>query len=629
MSCSRSGFAHLVVCAVWFCGSVACAQSFTSFDVSQAGTGASEGTVAISINDGGAVTGFYLVANNVAHGFVRAASGAINTFDVPGAGAGRNEGTFPMSINTAGDVAGMYFDANNVYHGFVRAAGGTIATFDAPGAGGAGHRGTMPLSINTGGDITGMYDAADAVRHGFIRGANGTITAFDVTGAGTGLTQGTTPMSINAAGAVTGYYEDANGGTHAFVRAAGGPITAPIDVAGAGGSGGASHNFSFIGTIATGIDTAGYIAGLYVSQVHVFHGFVRAASGTITTFDAPGAAAASAGSFFGGTAPFGMDPAGDITGFYADTNSILHGFVRLADGTITAPIDVPGAATASASLIAGTLAGSMNSSGNIAGMFADPNGLLHGFIRSPAPAGAAAISSGGIVPVYSTVNTIQPGGWASIYGKNLASSTATWTGNFPNALGGVTVKVNGKSAYLWYVSPTQINFQAPDDTTTGSVPVVVTTPGGTVTSSVTLAQFGPSFLLLDSKHVAGIILRSNGSGAFGGGTYDVIGPTGNSLGYPTVAAKAGDLVELFAGGLGPTNPVVPAGQAFTGAAPITSSLKLQINNVNVVPSFAGLSGAGLYQINLTVPAGIGTGDVSLVVNVGGVQTQTGVVISLQ
>jgi uncharacterized protein (TIGR03437 family) len=47
------------------------------------------------------------------------------------------------------------------------------------------------------------------------------------------------------------------------------------------------------------------------------------------------------------------------------------------------------------------------------------------------------------------------------------------------------------------------------------------------------------------------------------------------------------------------------------------------------PAFAGLSGAGLYQINLTVPASLGTGDVSLAATVGGVQTPATAVISLQ
>jgi uncharacterized protein (TIGR03437 family) len=49
----------------------------------------------------------------------------------------------------------------------------------------------------------------------------------------------------------------------------------------------------------------------------------------------------------------------------------------------------------------------------------------------------------------------------------------------------------------------------------------------------------------------------------------------------------------------------------------------------VTASFTGLSGAGLYQLNLTIPAGLGTGDVSLQAGVGGAQTPAGVVISLQ
>jgi len=51
--------------------------------------------------------------------------------------------------------------------------------------------------------------------------------------------------------------------------------------------------------------------------------------------------------------------------------------------------------------------------------------------------------------------------------------------------------------------------------------------------------------------------------------------------------------------------------------------------VIVTPAFAGLSQPGVCQINLVVPSGLGTGDVSLVATVGGVQTPAGVVISLQ
>ena len=242
-------------------------------------------------------------------------------------------------------------------------------------------------------------------------------------------------------------------------------------------------------------------------------------------------------------------------------------------------------------------------------------------LLSPPPP-APSITPGGIGPVFSSATTVQPGSWVSIYGSNLASSVASWAGDFPTQLAGTSVTINGKAAYLWFVSPGQINLQVPDDTTTGGVAVVVKTAGGTATSTVTLGAYGPSWNLLDGKHVAGIILRSDGG-------YDIIGPTGTSLGYKTVAAKAGDSVVLFGVGFGPTSPAVPAGKGYSGAAPISGSLSLKIGGTTVVPAFAGISGAGLYQFNLTIPAGLGTGDVALQATAGGVTTPAGVVISLQ
>jgi uncharacterized protein (TIGR03437 family) len=261
----------------------------------------------------------------------------------------------------------------------------------------------------------------------------------------------------------------------------------------------------------------------------------------------------------------------------------------------------------------------------------DPSGFVSNpvFFTLVSASSGPVITSGGVVPVYSSSSTIQPGEWVSIYGTSLAGATAIWTGNFPISLGGTSVTINNKPAYLWLVSSGQINLQVPDDSATGTVPVVVATAAGKTTSTVTMAQFAPSFSLLDAKHVTGIILRPDGSGAYGGGAYDTIGPTGTSLGYSTVAAKAGDTIELFGVGFGPTSPAVPAGQVFSGAAATTNPVNLLIDKVSVTPSFAGLSAAGLYQINLTVPAGLGTGDVSLQASGGGMQTPSGVVISLQ
>ena len=257
---------------------------------------------------------------------------------------------------------------------------------------------------------------------------------------------------------------------------------------------------------------------------------------------------------------------------------------------------------------------------------------LSNVVLTPAAGGnpnTPSITQNGVVPVFSTNTTVQPTSWISIYGSNLASSTALWNGEFPQSLGGASVTINGKPGYLYFASPTQINLQAPDDTATGSVPVVVKTATGTATTTVTLGQFGPSFSLLDAKHVAGIILRSDGSGSLGGGTYDIVGPTGTSLGYKTVAAKAGDSLVLFGVGFGPTTPTVLAGQAFTGAAKTNNPVTLLINNASVTPAFAGLTSAGLYQFNVIVPPGLGTGDVPLQAMVGGVSSPTGVVLSLQ
>lgn len=88
-------------------------------------------------------------------------------------------------------------------------------------------------------------------------------------------------------------------------------------------------------------------------------------------------------------------------------------------------------------------------------------------------------------------------------------------------------------------------------------------------------------------------------------------------------------MELFGVGFGPTNPHVPAGMTFTGGAPTASPVVFTIGGTTVVPSFAGLTGAGLFQFNLTIPAGVGTGDVSLSATVGGATTPIGTLIAIQ
>jgi uncharacterized protein (TIGR03437 family) len=326
--------------------------------------------------------------------------------------------------------------------------------------------------------------------------------------------------------------------------------------------------------------------------------------------------------------PFGLGPIEDIehtdAGFMASINS-SHTFTYTVNWT------PPASATAGNV----TLYVAANCGIGLPAVQTPTNIYLSMLTLTPAAASSApAISSGGVVPIYSTNTTIQPGSWVSIYGTNLANTTALWNGNFLTTLGGTSVKIDNKAAYMYTVSPTQINVQAPDDTATGTVPVVVTSPNGSASSTVTLGKFGPSFSVLGGKYVAGIIFRTDGSGAYGGGVYDIIGPNGSSLGFATKAAKAGDTIEIFGVGFGPTNPPAPAGQPYAGppsgaAIPASSNLQILIGGSPVTPAFAGITQAGLFQFNLALPTGLGTGDVPLSAIVGGIQTPAGVFIALQ
>lgn len=211
--------------------------------------------------------------------------------------------------------------------------------------------------------------------HGYLRARDGSITTFDAPGAGTGYLQGTFGQNINPAGVIAGQSKDANGVWHSFVRATDGTITV-FDAPGAGTGAGQ-------GTLLTNVDglnPAGTVIGGYVSMgsfndgTQVPHGLVRAADGTITEFDAPGAGTGPGQ----GTYPGGINPAGTGEGYYTDSSSVNHGFVRAPDGTITT-FDVPGAGTGSGQ---GTFAGNINPPGDIAGYYVDAANVSHGFLRN-------------------------------------------------------------------------------------------------------------------------------------------------------------------------------------------------------------------------------------------------------
>jgi uncharacterized protein (TIGR03437 family) len=237
-----------------------------------------------------------------------------------------------------------------------------------------------------------------------------------------------------------------------------------------------------------------------------------------------------------------------------------------------------------------------------------------------------SIPISGVVPIFSTATTVQPGSWASIYGTNLSAATNTWNGDFPTSLGGTSVTIDGKPAYLWIVSPTQINLQVPDDANVGPVTVTVTTPGGSGSATVNLGSYGPSFSLLNAKYPAAIVGTPGAPGTTSGG-YDIIGPTG-ALPYPSRPVKAGETVLFYGVGFGPTTSPVPAGQVFSGAAPCVTLPQVTIGGVSATVSFAGIVEAGLYQLNVIVP-NVGSGDQLLKATAGGVSTQSNLFLTVQ
>jgi len=220
---------------------------------------------------------------------------------------------------------------------------------------------------------------SDYVYRGFVRVADGAITTFDAPDAAGG---GTLPVSIDAAGDIAGTYLDSNYQSHGFLLPANanGKFT-EFDIPGAGGSG--ECIYPWTGTVAIGIHT-GTIAGTYTDSKSVRHGFIRTESGSISTFEAPGAATvplpANANCALPGTGGVSINLAGEIAGAYLDADAVYHGFLRSAGGAITA-INAPNAGDEA---LQGTIAFGINTAGTVVGTYADSNFVFHGFVFTAA-----------------------------------------------------------------------------------------------------------------------------------------------------------------------------------------------------------------------------------------------------
>ena len=247
-------------------------------------------------------------------------------------------------------------------------------------------------------------------------------------------------------------------------------------------------------------------------------------------------------------------------------------------------------------------------------------------VKFAGPMSPAVLLHGG-----SFLSQFAPNTWVSIFLTDPVDATARiWGGSdfvdnrLPEDLDGFSVSFNGRPGYVSYVSPTQFNVLSPVMGVEESVEVQVATSEGPIdTFTMTADEFAPGFFMFDPqdrKYVAAVHLDG-----FFVGPEDLFGGA-----VPTRPAAPGDTIQVFATGFGQTAGGVSEGEILVFDLQrdrLANEVVFQIGDTPVVPSFAGLVGAGLYQFNVPIPP-LAAGDHSISARVGGFSTQAGAFLAV-
>ena len=237
---------------------------------------------------------------------------------------------------------------------------------------------------------------------------------------------------------------------------------------------------------------------------------------------------------------------------------------------------------------------------------------------TPPPTIAAVVSASG----FNANAGLAPGTWLEIYGTNLSSTTRSWAGsdfngnNAPTSLDGVSVSIDGKPAFVDFVSAGQVNVQAPDDPNTGAgIPIVLTNSAGqSNTFSMQENAIAPAVLAPSSFNVQGHqwIVAQHSDQSY-------VGKTGLISGLNFRPAKVGETIVIYGIGFGPVSPNTPAGVITTQATSLQTRPNFRFGQTPANLVYYGLAPnfVGLYQFNVTVP-NVTAGDLPLNIDVGGV-----------
>jgi uncharacterized protein (TIGR03437 family) len=215
---------------------------------------------------------------------------------------------------------------------------------------------------------------------------------------------------------------------------------------------------------------------------------------------------------------------------------------------------------------------------------------------------AAAISVGGVGNAASFAPPLSPGEIASVFGSYFGVSIlGAPSVPLPTVVGGISVTVAGRPAPLFYVSPTQINFQVPWETATGSANIVVSVNGvAGNTVSVPVVAASP--------------------GLFTAGADAVVQNSDYTLNQASNPAAAGSAIIAYLTGSGPLSQSIADGAA-TPSSPLihaTSTVTATIGTQSAPVLFAGLAPGfvGVLQVNVMVPSSMAAGTYPLTITVG-------------
>ncbi len=369
------------------------------------------------------------------------------------------------------------------------------------------------------------------------------------------------------------------------------------------------------GGTAVAVNNAGVAVGVHGGNASEFN-----ADGSITILGT-------------GWSPTGINSAGWVVGYTANYLSPSNLNVLPVEFTIQPALTssvlwIAGKQYNLASLVSNAsgwtfdLAYAINDAGQIIGT-GFHNGVQAAFLMAPAASAPPVPAISRVVNAEGGTATIAPNTWVEIDGTNLSNATRVWqssdfvNGLMPTALSGVSVTMNGEKAFIYYISPTQINVLTPPDLAPGPVQVVVTANAASAPFTVQAQGQSPSFFVYNGGHYV-VAVHADGS---------LIGPT--TL-YPnqSTPAKPGEEIVIFANGFGATSPPVASGSAQqSGSLPALPAMT--IGGIPAQVTFAGVISPGLYQFNVVVPPSAADGDNVILAAYNGGSTQSGALLAVQ